>query len=208
MRALLIIPILLLVACGDAEVNNFEECVAAGNPVMESYPQQCRHGDQVYVEVIETVGGDKDEHGCIGSAGYTWCEAKQKCLRTWEEDCGGASTELSPEECTDLGGRTVNTVAGNTCEENEKEIGDVIGFISPNICCVKNPIAEGFCGTSTLGECKKDSDCITGGCSSQVCQSKDEESINTDCEHRDCYDAELFGLECGCVEDSCQWGPI
>jgi len=33
------------------------------------------------------VGGDKDSHGCIGSAGYTWCEKKQKCLRVWEEDC-------------------------------------------------------------------------------------------------------------------------
>ena len=33
------------------------------------------------------VGGDRDEHGCIGSAGYTWCEAKQNCLRVWEEEC-------------------------------------------------------------------------------------------------------------------------
>lgn len=33
------------------------------------------------------VGGDKDEHGCIGSAGYTWCEVKNKCLRVWEEPC-------------------------------------------------------------------------------------------------------------------------
>ncbi|MFH0832784.1 MAG: hypothetical protein V1900_03640 [Candidatus Aenigmatarchaeota archaeon] len=33
------------------------------------------------------VGGDKDEHGCIGSAGYSWCEAKKKCLRSWEEKC-------------------------------------------------------------------------------------------------------------------------
>ncbi|MGB6881870.1 MAG: hypothetical protein WBD86_01015 [Microgenomates group bacterium] len=33
------------------------------------------------------IGGDKDEHGCIGSAGYTWCESKQKCLREWEEPC-------------------------------------------------------------------------------------------------------------------------
>lgn len=33
------------------------------------------------------VGGDKDVHGCIGPAGYTWCEAKQKCLRQWEESC-------------------------------------------------------------------------------------------------------------------------
>lgn len=33
------------------------------------------------------VGGDTDEHGCDASAGYTWCEPKQKCLRTWEEPC-------------------------------------------------------------------------------------------------------------------------
>jgi putative hemolysin len=33
------------------------------------------------------VGGDRDSHGCIGSAGYSWCEAKQKCLRVWEEKC-------------------------------------------------------------------------------------------------------------------------
>lgn len=33
------------------------------------------------------LGGDRDEHGCIPSAGYSWCEAKQKCLRPWEEEC-------------------------------------------------------------------------------------------------------------------------
>jgi hypothetical protein len=35
----------------------------------------------------QKVGGDRDEHGCIGSAGYTWCPEKNKCLRIWEEDC-------------------------------------------------------------------------------------------------------------------------
>ncbi|MBP8016967.1 hypothetical protein KAZ01_03070, partial [Candidatus Gracilibacteria bacterium] len=33
------------------------------------------------------VGGDKDNHGCIGSAGYTWCGSKNKCIRSWEEKC-------------------------------------------------------------------------------------------------------------------------
>ena len=33
------------------------------------------------------IGGDKDEHGCLIAAGYSWCESKQKCLRTWEEGC-------------------------------------------------------------------------------------------------------------------------
>lgn len=35
----------------------------------------------------KVIGGDKDEHGCLGPAGYSWCEAKQKCLRVWEEAC-------------------------------------------------------------------------------------------------------------------------
>jgi len=39
------------------------------------------------------AGGDRDSHGCIGSAGYEWCEAKQKCLRQWEEQCGPAALD-------------------------------------------------------------------------------------------------------------------
>ena len=32
------------------------------------------------------VGNDRDDHGCIPSAGYVWCEKKQKCIRPWEEN--------------------------------------------------------------------------------------------------------------------------
>lgn len=38
----------------------------------------------------QLVGNDADEHGCLGSAGYSWCELKNKCLRTWEEPCAPA----------------------------------------------------------------------------------------------------------------------
>jgi len=31
------------------------------------------------------AGGDRDAHGCIPSAGYTWCEASGRCTRAWEE---------------------------------------------------------------------------------------------------------------------------
>jgi len=37
-------------------------------------------------------GSDRDEHGCIPSAGYVWCEAKQKCVRPWEEPCDAKLT--------------------------------------------------------------------------------------------------------------------
>jgi hypothetical protein len=33
----------------------------------------------------EITGNDKDQHGCIGSAGYVWSEAQQKCIRLFEE---------------------------------------------------------------------------------------------------------------------------
>lgn len=43
------------------------------------------------------VGGDKDIHGCVGSAGYSWCELKQKCLRVWEEPCAKAEVNFTEE---------------------------------------------------------------------------------------------------------------
>ncbi|WP_130413568.1 hypothetical protein [Fluviicoccus keumensis] len=33
---------------------------------------------------IERVGADRDAHGCIGSAGYSWCERESACVRPWE----------------------------------------------------------------------------------------------------------------------------
>jgi len=33
-------------------ISNFDECVAQGNPVMESYPRQCRAGDRTFTEDI------------------------------------------------------------------------------------------------------------------------------------------------------------
>lgn len=41
----------------------------------------------VPVPTVQVVGGDRDSHGCIGSAGYSWCGPKNKCLRIWEEAC-------------------------------------------------------------------------------------------------------------------------
>ncbi|MDO5638291.1 MAG: hypothetical protein Q4G28_00280 [Neisseria sp.] len=30
------------------------------------------------------LGGDRDAHGCIGSAGYSWSALKQECVQPWE----------------------------------------------------------------------------------------------------------------------------
>ncbi len=30
------------------------------------------------------VGSDRDPHGCIPSAGYSWCSSTKQCERPWE----------------------------------------------------------------------------------------------------------------------------
>lgn len=44
------------------------------------------------------VGADRDAHGCIGSAGYAWSEARAACVRPWED-----GAEPQPAEGDDEG---------------------------------------------------------------------------------------------------------
>ncbi len=56
-------------------IDSFEECVAAGNPVMESYPRQCRAGDRTFVSLTDLFDVTKD----------TSCEADDDCILVDEE---------------------------------------------------------------------------------------------------------------------------
>jgi hypothetical protein len=76
--------ILIFIAC-QKPISSFEECVAQGNPVLESYPRQCTADGKTFVEPL--IGGDTDEHGCLIAAGYQWCPSQDKCMRMWEEYC-------------------------------------------------------------------------------------------------------------------------
>lgn len=66
-------------------------------------------------------------------------------------------------------------------------------------------VKSSFCGISTFGACRSDSDCRKGGCSAQLCQSKSESAKFTTCEYRECYNAAAYGLGCKCVQNKCQW---
>jgi len=70
---------------------------------------------------------------------------------------------------------------------------------------VKKTEKPGFCGWSTNGPCQNNDDCIVGGCSGQVCQSKNEPPVVTTCEYSDCYDRIAYGVACKCVENKCKW---
>jgi hypothetical protein len=75
------------------------EAQAEGTTVREQIREQ--------IQDSQLVGNDRDEHGCIGSAGYSWCEGKNKCLRTWEESCSGAT------EFESINAENANTGSGS-----------------------------------------------------------------------------------------------
>ncbi|MFH0712802.1 MAG: MliC family protein [Candidatus Jorgensenbacteria bacterium] len=49
----------------------------------------------------ELIGGQKDEHGCLIGAGYSWCEARESCIRIWEEYCTAATPKTAVFNCDD-----------------------------------------------------------------------------------------------------------
>ena len=51
---IIIILIFLVSYSASQEITNFEECISAGNPAMESYPRQCRDpiSDKTFIEEI------------------------------------------------------------------------------------------------------------------------------------------------------------
>lgn len=60
------------------EITNFEECIAAGNPAMESYPRQCRDpvSDKTFVEEVDAWRLDGIvlmQHEITGSYGCFGC---------------------------------------------------------------------------------------------------------------------------------------
>ena len=79
----------------EANIESFEECVAAGNPIMESYPRQCRTEDgENFVEVIGTMQNIVEQ--CTENGGQ-WLEEFNECEYISENRC----TEMNGEynEC-------------------------------------------------------------------------------------------------------------
>ncbi len=93
-------------------------------------------------------------------------------------------------------------------DENETEIEENTTSEKNSQNRIKEKIKNTFCGTSTFGACKIDEDCITGGCSGSVCQSKNEEPNITTCEYKDCYNAEGYNTKCVCKKNRCTWNKI
>ena len=97
---------------GEVPVTNFDECLAAGNPVMESYPRQCRHGNQTYVE--ETPPSVSPPQG--GEEGQTvTCRTEQRdaevCTFQYEPVCASVQVYCKKAPCD-----PVQQTFSNPCE--------------------------------------------------------------------------------------------
>ncbi|MDD5317548.1 MAG: hypothetical protein PHF51_02325 [Candidatus ainarchaeum sp.] len=62
-------------------------------------------------------GSDRDSHGCIPSAGYSWCGAKNKCIRMWEENCAGEGGNCTT--VSDCGMGAARCVGGKCTQYDE-----------------------------------------------------------------------------------------
>ncbi len=122
-----IIALLFLASCSEGpekkvekRIASFDECVAAGNPVMESYPRQCRADGELFVEKIDRAPENTADVSCATDDDCETpmeylirsdCPYSSKCIegrceivcRFPESDGTGASSECPdprPEMCT------------------------------------------------------------------------------------------------------------
>ena len=77
------------------------ESVPVTNPVsVDSEPFTITHQ--------QPIGGQKDAYGCLVAAGYSWCAARQICIRSWEQYCTDAVATTAVFTC-DGGSRITAT---------------------------------------------------------------------------------------------------
>jgi len=66
----------------------------------------------------QLIGGQRDEHGCLGPAGYTYDEDIQACIRTWELD--DIQKQVAKKAVEDLGpshSLTISKVESSECPD-------------------------------------------------------------------------------------------
>ncbi len=101
-------------------ISSFDECAAAGNPVLESYPRQCNTLDgQHFVEDVKddnaTAGGGNTQ------AGEVACTVEQRgllCTQQFEPVCGLVQVQCITAPCPPLIPKTF----GNACTACSNEL--------------------------------------------------------------------------------------
>ena len=86
------------------KITNFDECIAAGNPAMESYPRQCMANGQTFVEEIDDAWRLDDiqlmQHETEGYFGCFGCSVPSGGEETGQAMCVDPAFEMKPAEET------------------------------------------------------------------------------------------------------------
>ncbi|OGY42337.1 MAG: hypothetical protein A2Y67_04390 [Candidatus Buchananbacteria bacterium RBG_13_39_9] len=152
------------------QVVDFESCIAAGNPVMETYPRQCSADGQTFTEILAKVGDSCIQSAdcqlpmdyavrsncpyqayCYNQKCVVGCPLWQEKTNTWEvkcqadKDCNCAAwNEQTNYICACVDGQCASLVEDNTAENqlNNNLNANVNGIIEPTC---KNMCGDGIC---------------------------------------------------------------
>lgn len=154
---LTILTLLFLIGCTQStliEVTDFDSCVKAGNPVMESYPEQCAHEGTTYTNVI-------DFDTCVAAGNPTTKSIPPQCFDGKNNYVQGENNQAGTipsgltleEQCETFEGKFIEET--NECEYISKEACQELGgeFNECGSACRNNPEAE-ICTLQCVPFCK------------------------------------------------------
>lgn len=77
-RLIFLISFFSFLACSNLaseakEINNYNDCIAAGNPILRSYPPKCIANGQTYVKKVKKVNAHP-QRLCIDRCGDNTCQ--------------------------------------------------------------------------------------------------------------------------------------
>src|SRR3989338_3658602 len=130
MNAFLLIVGLAVVVAGCATsigIASFEECVEAGNPVMESYPRQCRADGRTFVEEVngtvelgspEFSQCGEDRPGACTLEYNPVCALKENSIRCVTSPCPSFDAVTMGNACTACGDLSAMGHYPGACEDS------------------------------------------------------------------------------------------
>ena len=156
------------------EIDSFEECAAAGNPIMESHPRQCAANGETFIEDLD-IGLEPEplpsvEQMCLQYQGI-WVDAASEC------------EGISEQNCEDLGGN-FNECA-SACRNNPEatictmQCVLVCEFDNSHL-CTDNEKTNRMCTREYMPVCGDDGITYSNGCT--ACSSEEIDSyVEGDC---------------------------
>ena len=162
------------------EIDSFEECVAAGNPVMESYPQQCSANGQTFVEEID-VGITPEpvpsvEQMCLQYEG-NWIDSAMECEGISKDNCenlGGSFNECA-SACRNDPEATICTMqCVLVCEFDDETVTVEIENPVEEIVCSDDQKGNKMCTREYIPVCGDDGITYSNKCT--ACSSEEIDS--------------------------------